>query len=34
MGFNVLAADLSEAMLDEARKRCQGQPSSRVESLT
>ncbi len=25
MGFNVLAADLSEAMLDEARMRCQGQ---------
>jgi ubiquinone/menaquinone biosynthesis C-methylase UbiE len=26
MGFNVIAADLSHAMLDEARKRCQGQP--------
>ena len=26
MGFNVLGADLSEAMLDEARKRTQGQP--------
>jgi len=26
MGFNVLGADLSESMLDEARKRYQGQP--------
>jgi ubiquinone/menaquinone biosynthesis C-methylase UbiE len=28
MGFNVIAADLSEAMLDEARKCCQDQPFS------
>ena len=28
MGFNVIAADLSEMMLDEARKRCQDQPSA------
>ncbi len=26
MGFNVIATDLSEAMLDEAHKRCQDQP--------
>ena len=32
MGFNVLAADLSAAMLDEAHKRCQGQPG--VERIT
>jgi SAM-dependent methyltransferase len=28
MGFKILAADLSQAMLDEARKRCQGQPGA------
>jgi ubiquinone/menaquinone biosynthesis C-methylase UbiE len=28
MGFNMLAADLSDAMLDEARKRCQNQPGA------
>jgi ubiquinone/menaquinone biosynthesis C-methylase UbiE len=32
MGFNMLAADLSAAMLDEAHKRCQGQPG--VERIT
>src|SRR5437588_11582313 len=32
MGFSVLAVDLSEAMLDEARKRCHNQPS--VERIT
>ncbi len=32
MGFNVIAADLSMAMLDEARKRCQGQPA--LERIT
>lgn len=28
MGFNVLATDLSEAMLNEARQRCQDQPEA------
>ena len=28
MSFNVIASDLSEAMLTEARKRCQNQPSA------
>jgi len=28
MGFQVVATDLSEAMLDEARIRCQGQPDA------
>ena len=32
MGFNVIASDLSEAMLAEARKRCQNQPA--VERIT
>lgn len=32
MGFSVLAGDLSEAMLEEARKRCQGQ--ARAEQIT
>jgi ubiquinone/menaquinone biosynthesis C-methylase UbiE len=27
-GFHVVATDLSDAMLDEARKRCEGQPSA------
>jgi ubiquinone/menaquinone biosynthesis C-methylase UbiE len=27
-GFNVLGADISQAMLDEARKRCQHQPDA------
>lgn len=28
MGFHVIATDLADAMLDEARQRCEGQPGS------